>query len=404
MRMMRDVSLSFQLESFQILEDILNPETWIIESRSYLRTSSHFFFSFRNTPNSTNVGTMMAPSLLRPFLTISSIGCLTAIISFYLRPSPLVYSAKAGDTIVVTGSSTGIGKHAALSLAKEGYTVFAGVRNLTRDGDALLKAAGRFDINTANIRPILLDVTNSEHIEKAVEDVSNYVGEHGLKGLFNNAGMGYMDAESHSVEFFPMDSYRKLFDVNYFGNVEVTKAFLKLLRTGQGRIIFNTSIAGIVAAPFLSAYASSKHALEGFADSLRRELIPHGVKVSIVAPGYVATPIFSKGIESAAFSEVKSSNIYTKAEVQAAQKFFKDMVGAPSPKVTSEAILHALQSEHPQIRYVVGKDYMILKILRYVPISWVDFLLTIERPEITEAEKLEIRQRTKQMEIEDYAL
>ena len=223
------------------------------------------------------------------------------------------------DAIVVTGASSGIGKHAALSLVKEGYTVFAGIRKV-EDGEALVRSARRFHLDTDLLKPILLDVTNPDHIQSAVKDVTDFVGpEYGLKGLFNNAGVfmvkgkgnkngGNDVVDSTSVEHLDLSVYQTTMDVNYFGTVRMTQAFLPLLRKypggagagaggrrGSSRIVFNTSIAGMFGIPFVSPYVSSKHALEGFADSLRRELYHlDNVDVSILEPGYIVTPIFQR--------------------------------------------------------------------------------------------------------------
>ena len=165
---------------------------------------------------------------------------------FLSSPSPL-QPVQPGDTIVVTGASSGIGKHAALTLAKEGYTIFATVRK-EQDGEALINSAEHHGVDVDLIKILLLDITNTEDVARGVEIVSSFVGERGLKGLFNNAGTGGDSGSttlSSSVEFGDIGVHRRVMEVNYFGTVQVTKAFLSLLRKGKGRVVVNLSLIHI---------------------------------------------------------------------------------------------------------------------------------------------------------------
>lgn len=193
------------------------------------------------------------------------------ILQFYFGCSRTgLLPVEDGDAIVVTGAHTGIGKHAALTLAKEGFTVFAGVRKLAEHGEELTKSAEHFGIDSNRyLIPILLDVTNKTQIDAAVETVSDYLGENkGLYGLFNNAGIGKvhgLEMHSLSVEYAPLEYQRGVFEVNYFGTVQVTKAFLPLLRKRHNsRILSTSSLSGLFAGPFNSAYSASKFAIEAF--------------------------------------------------------------------------------------------------------------------------------------------
>jgi NAD(P)-dependent dehydrogenase (short-subunit alcohol dehydrogenase family) len=179
-------------------------------------------------------------------------------------------------TALVTGASSGIGRACALRLVSSGWRVLAGVR---RSGDA-----------PKGTQEVLLDVTNPEHVHAVAERVDE------LHGLVNNAGI----AVAVPLEFIPLDELRRQFEVNVFGQVAVTQALLPQLRRSKGRIVFVGSIAGKSALPFLGPYAASKHALEAIADSLRVELQPFGVGVSIVEPGTIKTPIWTKSAEVAA--------------------------------------------------------------------------------------------------------
>jgi len=310
-------------------------------------------------------------------LTLRSavVGLLLVFVAYQFAPSPLLPVEK-GDAIVVTGSHTGIGKHAALTLAKEGYTVFACVRK-PEHGEELLKSAEHYEIDVERVKPIILDVTKKEQIEAAVETVSAFVGDRGLYGLFNNAGIGtdpVNPPQSYSVEHFPMESYRRMFEVNFFGLLQVTKAFLPLVRRRRGRIISNTSGAGIFSGPFVSCYAGSKFAVEALSDSLRRELDPHGVRVSVLEPGYIATPIFSTG------SLVpEGEGVYAEMEQGWFIQIYKAALDAHSPRVTSEAVVHAMRAKTPKTRYLVGQMIGITRVLASLPDTWADAVLRAGR-------------------------
>lgn len=294
-----------------------------------------------------------------------------------LSPAAAFLEVQEGDAIVVTGSHTGIGKHAALTLAQHGFTVFCGVRK-PEHGQELIEAAKKYDIDTDKVKPIILDVTKPEQIDAAVETVTQFVGrkDRGLYGLFNNAGIGNHHPNGNSVENFPMEEYRRVFEVNYFGLLQTTKAFLPLLRRGKGgRILSNTSVAGIFAGPFCGAYCSSKFAVEALSDSLRRELHPHGVKVSVLQPGFIKTPIL-QGFSQSLSDDALAGNIYASREIVGQRKAAKiALEQAASPRVTSDAVVHAMRSVHPKTRYVVGGMSGIVRFLASLPDSWVDFLM-----------------------------
>jgi NAD(P)-dependent dehydrogenase (short-subunit alcohol dehydrogenase family) len=214
--------------------------------------------------------------------------------------------------------------------------VLAGVR---RQGDA-----------PEGTEEILLDVTDAEQIRGAAERVDE------LDGLVNNAGI----ALASPLELVPVDQLRYQLEVNLVGQVAVTQTLLPALRRGKGRIVFMGSIAGRSALPFLAPYAASKHALEAVADSLRLELKPFGIPVSIVEPGSIRTAIWSRSAaradELAATAEVELAELY--AERVAA---FRSLAlkrgegGAPAARV-AEVVEEALTAERPHARYLVGKD------------------------------------------------
>jgi NAD(P)-dependent dehydrogenase (short-subunit alcohol dehydrogenase family) len=239
-------------------------------------------------------------------------------------------------TALVTGASSGIGEACAARLARSGWRVLAGVR---RPGEA-----------PEGTEEVGLDVTDAGQIEAATEGVEE------LHALVNNAGI----AIAMPLEFVPLDELRHQLEVNLVGQVAVTQAFLPALRRARGRIVFVGSIAGKSALPFLGPYAASKHALEAVADSLRLELRPWGIGVSIVEPGSIKTPIWSRGAEKA--DELLA------ADDRGAAELYGDRVaafrrvaakrgagGAPAEKV-AEVVESALTAERPRARYLVGKD------------------------------------------------
>ena len=171
--------------------------------------------------------------------------------------------------VVVTGSSSGIGRATALYLEQLGFRVIATVRS-EQDGQALCSEA------SGGIIPLLMDVTDQASIERAKGQVSQAVGDSGLAGLVNNAGIGFVSP----LEFAPLDELRRLFEVNVFGLLAVTQAFLPLLRQGRGRVVNISSTASIMVAPFHGPYSASKFAVNGLSDALRLELKPLDVQVS----------------------------------------------------------------------------------------------------------------------------
>src|SRR5438874_93678 len=186
-------------------------------------------------------------------------------------------------SVLVTGASTGCGRACALDLDRRGFRVLAGVRK-DADGEALRAESSR-------IEPVILDVTDQSSIDAAVKGIGDE-----LYGLVNNAGI----TVAGPLEYLPVDEIRRQFEVNVFGHLAVTQAFLPAIRNAHGRIVFMSSVGGRVpSAPFLSPYNASKHAIESFGDALRVELAPSGIHVSLIEPGSVATPIWDKSVSAA---------------------------------------------------------------------------------------------------------
>jgi NAD(P)-dependent dehydrogenase (short-subunit alcohol dehydrogenase family) len=252
-------------------------------------------------------------------------------------------------TVVVTGASTGIGAACVLDYAARGMTVFAGVRD-HRAGEALAAKAG------PSLIPITLDVTDERSIMRSVEVVQQVVGEGGLGGLVNNAGI----VIGSPLEVIPLAQLRKQLEVNVIGQIAVTQAFLPLLRRGRGRIVNMGSIAGRGTIPLLGPYSASKYALEALTDALRMELHPWGIQVSIIEPGAIATPIWEKSAKEAGDLEASASEdakaLYGEAVDRIREAVAQAAQRAIAPEAVVRAVYHALTSPRPRTRYLVGSD------------------------------------------------
>lgn len=258
--------------------------------------------------------------------------------------------------VLVTGASKGIGAACALRLARDGFRVYAGVRR-DEDGLALIGQGGE------SIAPIMLDVTDPDHIAAAAARIDEETGERGLQALVNNAGI----ALAGPLEFLPIDELRRQLEINVTAQIAVTQACLPLLRRARasargdhraGRLVFMSSVAGRSALPFMGAYAASKFALEAAVDALRVELRPSGLAVSLVEPGVIATPIWQTSRDVAdrniARMPPELTEYYGRA-INALRSRIDGMKGLP-PERVAEVVAHALMSRRPRIRYVVGRD------------------------------------------------
>ena len=270
------------------------------------------------------------------------------------------------QAVVVTGASTGIGKAIALALDASGLRVFAGVRK-EADGEKLRREAGPC------LTPVLLDVTDDSSIARAVETVAKLANGR-LYGLVNNAGVGL----GGPLELVPITKTRELFEVNVIGLLAVTKAFLPLLRKAHGRVVNIGSLAGLLAMPGASSYAASKFAVQAITDSLRVELEPFGVQVTIVDPGAIESALWEKG------------RAQKKAILEAAPQELMDLyaplieigkrLGAHPrdilpPSCVADDVVHALTSKKPKVRYLVGPGPKKASRLARMPVRLRDWLL-----------------------------
>lgn len=262
-----------------------------------------------------------------------------------------------GRAVVVTGASSGIGKAVALGLADRGFRVYAGVR---RQADAEELAVH------PSVTSLILDVTDLDHISSAVARVTEEAGERGLAGVVNNAGI----AVAGPMEYIPLEDLREQFEINVLGKVAFTQAFMPLIRSSQGRIVFIGSVSGLVASRLLGSYAASKFALEAVADAFRRELHPWRIGVSVVEPGRIATPIWKKSVELAMTRLERmppEATTHYEAVMEDIIKGAEEAtrVGIP-PAAVARAVHRALSDSRPRTRYFVGTDAHIINVLRRV--------------------------------------
>ena len=252
---------------------------------------------------------------------------------------------------IVTGASSGIGEATAELLANSGYTVYG----TSRKGAQSAKRSYKM---------IALDVNSEESIEAALREVIQIEGRIDL--VVNNAGFGVAPggAEESSIE-----QTKTLFETNFFGIVRMTRAVVPYMRKrGEGRIINIGSILGLIPAPYMATYAATKHAVEGFSESLDHELRTRGIRVSVIEPGYTNTHFEANTQEVDAKLEE-----YTVARKALAKLIKIAVAGGDDPKIVANVVLKAANAKHPKLRYAAGKLACRLSFLRkFAPAALVD--------------------------------
>jgi NAD(P)-dependent dehydrogenase (short-subunit alcohol dehydrogenase family) len=271
--------------------------------------------------------------------------------------------------ILITGVSTGIGYHSAKYFIEQGFFVFGSVR---KEADAQRVSA---DLG-ANFQALIFDVTDQEAIDLAAESVEEQLGDAGLDLLVNNAGI----AVSGPLQYLTIDELHHQMNVNVYGVLRVTKAFLPILgakrprKHSPGKIINISSVSGFVSAPFLGAYAMSKHALESMSDALRRELSIYDIDVIVIEPGAIKTDIWEK-----------SQNIdpkFLKTEYAPILKDWDKMIknseknGLPAKDIAM--LLHRiLEKARPATRHIIAKKKFVMWMVKHIlPDRFLDGKLT----------------------------
>jgi NAD(P)-dependent dehydrogenase (short-subunit alcohol dehydrogenase family) len=266
-----------------------------------------------------------------------------------------------GKTILITGATAGIGKAAALSLAKQGAIVFATGRRQEALDELCAIAA------TPRIIPLRLDVIDYDSIAQAAQAVVQHTQGRGVDVLINNAGYGIFGPALDISD----EALRHLFNVNVFGLMQVSRTFAApMIARGEGRIINISSIAGRVVFPFGGAYNASKFAVEALSDALRMELALFGVKVILIEPGAIRT-----GFTEAAY---RISNEFRPPDSPYAaymdnfeQVFEQNFTTAPGPDVVVAAISKAITAPRPKARYTIPfKDRMVVFLFQHLLPTW----------------------------------
>ncbi len=251
---------------------------------------------------------------------------------------------------LVTGVSSGIGREIAQLLAERGFQVFGTVRDL------------RTAATIAGVELIRLDVTGEAAVTQAAQDVLQKAGR--LHALINNAGYALTGA----LEETSIQEAQQQFDTNFFGVLRVTQAVLPAMRRqGFGRIVNISSVAGFLPMPYMGIYAASKHALEGYTETLDHEVRGFGIRVSLVEPGFTKTNI-----------ETKSKVVLTALEAYAderqrvAESIEEKIANGASPRAVAEVVYRALTAGSPRLRYPVGEGVGLARLRRFLPAGMFD--------------------------------
>lgn len=271
-------------------------------------------------------------------------------------------------SVLITGAGTGIGLLTARRLDRAGWRIFAGVYPGQNTAPLVEKASD-------NLLTLSLDVTDAERVHSAVETLSAALHDAGLDALVNNAGVNLPGP----LEALSLETIRQQFEVNLFGHIRVTQAFLPLLRQAQrARIVNMSSLMGRVALPMLGPYSMSKHALEGFSDALRRELAPWHIGVTVVQPGAFQTPMSDNIPEQLrqtmeTFSPTLRERYHN---LMAAMLRVLTDQGSVSAELVARTVERALTRPRPPVRVHVGADAWGLLILhRLAPAELADAIL-----------------------------
>jgi NAD(P)-dependent dehydrogenase (short-subunit alcohol dehydrogenase family) len=277
--------------------------------------------------------------------------------------------ASLDRAVVVTGASTGIGRAAVAKAVREGAHVFASVRK-EADAQSLRDEFG------AAVTPVIFDVADEAAVRAGAAQVAQALGNRRLYGLVNNAGIAVPGPLLH----LDTEDLRRQFEINLFGVHNVTRAFADLLgadkeRTGKpGRIVMISSVGGQNGAPFVGPYSASKFALEGYSQSLRRELMLYGIDVIVIGPGAIATPIWDKAEQE---DMKRFSNTDYAASVDRVSDYMlsQGREGLP-PSNVGDLIWHCLSDPKPKVRYpILRKPFMDRTLPRLLPPRMVDNII-----------------------------
>jgi NAD(P)-dependent dehydrogenase (short-subunit alcohol dehydrogenase family) len=251
---------------------------------------------------------------------------------------------------IVTGSSSGMGFETSLILARNGFYTYATMRKLEGEGSKQLT-----DITKSENLPlqiIRLDVNDDKSVKNAINTIAKEKDR--IDVVVNNAGYDLMGA----LEETSMEELKGQFETNFFGAVRVLQAVIPIMRKQKGGTIVNiTSLGGRVSFPLNSAYHATKFAFEGLSESIQYELEPFGIKIIVIEPGGVGSN-FMKNLKMASKASDPSNSPYGSIQNSISEYFKQWLQSAIHPSEVAKTILHAVTSNNPEFRYVVGKDAM----------------------------------------------
>lgn len=274
----------------------------------------------------------------------------------------------ATKSVLISGSSTGIGEACVARLAGAGWKVYAGVRKPV-DGDKLTNAY------TGDIEPVIVDVCDQASIDAAIAHIS--AAGRGLDALVNNAGVG----SGGPFEVLEVEDWRSVFETNVFGLIALTKAAFPLIDAADGRFVHIGSISGRVSSPGLGPYTASKHAVSALNWSLRGEFAGIGrMKSSVVEPGEIKTAIWDKAEQTIADRVVRLERAGLTKRYETLMDMFRGFLAeaeekAIEPDAVAVAVEHALTSKRPKARYLVGTDAKIQALIALLPDRTREFAL-----------------------------
>lgn len=253
---------------------------------------------------------------------------------------------------VVTGSSSGIGFETALLLARSGFHTYATMRNLEKS-KSITEIA---NTEKLPLQVVQLDVNDDISVKNAIDKIVSAAENKRIDVLVNNAGYGLFG----SVEDTSIEEIKAQFETNFFGVIRVTQQVLPVMRkqnSGGGTIVNVSSVGGRIGVPVLSAYQSTKFALEGLSESMSYELEPFGIRVVIIEPGFIRTNIVNSSTSAQKALDPKSPYFPL---MQKVKNHFKSMMENASssspPEEVAKVILQAITSKNQQLRYTVGND------------------------------------------------
>ena len=279
------------------------------------------------------------------------------------------------ETVLITGCSSGIGYHVAKGLKERGYNVYATARK-EEDVQRLI---------SEGFKCLQLDYADSESVQDLANELMLLVGTN-LYGVFHNGAYGQPGA----VEDLTRETLEKQFAANVFGWMELNNRLIVLMRhNNRGRIIFNSSVLGLVSLPFRGAYNASKYAIEGFADTLRLELSDTNVKVSLIEPGPITSRFRPNALQALKDNVNLEDSVHRDRYKKTLERLAKEGNVDPytlSPEAVLKKVLHALESKNPQAHYYVTiPTYVMGALKRLLPTKLMDkFILKVAGGELND--------------------